>query len=110
MRARDIGFEVVYDGIRSTPEQLVGASIEEGVHMIGLSILSGSHVHLVKKIVQLLKKNNRSKVPVVVGGIIPPVDARKLISIGVKAVFTPKDFKIEEIMSSLVNIIRGSNE
>ena len=110
VRARDVGFEVVYDGIRSTPEQLVGASIEEGVHMIGLSILSGSHVHLVKKIVQLLKKNNRSKVPVVVGGIIPPVDARKLISIGVKAVFTPKDFKIEEIMSSLVNIIRGPNE
>ncbi len=110
VRARDIGFEVVYDGIRSTPEQLVGASIEEGVHMIGLSILSGSHVHLVKKIVQLLKKNNRSKVPVVVGGIIPPVDARKLISIGVKAVFTPKDFKIEEIMSSLVNIIRDPNE
>ena len=110
VRARDIGFEVVYDGIRSTPEQLVGASIEEGVHMIGLSILSGSHVHLVKKIVQLLKKNNRSKVPVVVGGIIPPVDARKLISIGVKAVFTPKDFKIEEIMSSLVNIIRGPND
>ena len=110
VRARDIGFEVVYDGIRSTPEQLVGASIEEGVHMIGLSILSGSHVHLVKKIVQLLKKNNRSKVPVVVGGIIPPVDARKLISIGVKAVFTHKDFKIEEIMSSLVNIIRGPNE
>ena len=109
VRARDIGFEVVYDGIRSTPEQLVGASIEEGVHMIGLSILSGSHVHLVKQIVQLLKKNNHSKIPVVVGGIIPPVDAKKLISIGVKAVFTPKDFRIEEIMSNLVNIIRGSN-
>ena len=109
VRARDIGFEVVYDGIRSTPEQLVGASIEEGVHMIGLSILSGSHVHLVKQIVQLLKKNNYSKIPVVVGGIIPPVDAKKLISIGVKAVFTPKDFRIEEIMSNLVNIIRSSN-
>ncbi len=68
VRARDIGFEVVYDGIRSTPEQLVAASIEEGVHMIGLSILSGSHVHLVKQIVQLLKKNNYSKIPVVVGG------------------------------------------
>jgi len=110
VRARDIGFEVVYDGIRSTPEQLVGASIEEGVHMIGLSILSGSHVHLVKQIVQLLKKNNRSKIPVVVGGIIPPIDAKKLISIGVKAVFTPKDFRIEEIMTSLVNIIRNSDE
>ena len=76
--------------------------------MIGLSILSGSHVHLVKKIVQLLKKNNRSKVPVVVGGIIPPVDAKTII--GVKAVFTPKDFRIEEIMSNLVKIIRDCNE
>ena len=110
VRARDIGFEVVYDGIRSTPEQIVGASIEEGVHMIGLSILSGSHVHLVKQIVQLLKKNNYSKIPVVVGGIIPPVDAKKLLSIGVKAVFTPKDFRIEEIMSNLVNIIKNSDE
>jgi len=110
VRARDIGFEVVYDGIRSTPEQIVGASIEEGVHMIGLSILSGSHVHLVKQIIQLLKKNNFSKIPVVVGGIIPPVDAKKLLSIGVKAVFTPKDFRIEEIMSNLVNIIKNSDE
>ena len=108
VRARDIGLEVVYDGIRSTPEQLVVAAIEEGVHIIGLSILSGSHVHLVKTIVQLLKKNNLSKIPVIVGGIIPPVDEKKLISIGVKAVFTPKDFKIEDIMKNLVSIIRKS--
>ena len=78
VRARDIGLEVVYDGIRSTPEQLVVAAIEEGVHIIGLSILSGSHVHLVKTIVELLKKNNLSKIPVIVGGIIPPVDEKKL--------------------------------
>ena len=109
VRARDIGLEVVYDGIRSTPEQLVVAAIEEGVHIIGLSILSGSHVHLVKTIVELLKKNNLSKIPVIVGGIIPPVDEKKLISIGVKAVFTPKDFKIEDIMKSLVTIIRESH-
>ena len=109
VRARDIGLEVVYDGIRSTPEQLVVAAIEEGVHVIGLSILSGSHVHLVKTIVELLKKNNLSKIPVIVGGIIPPVDEKKLISIGVKAVFTPKDFKIEDIMKSLVAIIRESH-
>ena len=109
VRARDIGLEVVYDGIRSTPEQLVVAAIEEGVHIIGLSILSGSHVHLVKTIVELLKKNNLSKIPVIVGGIIPPVDEKKLISIGVKAVFTPKDFKIEDIMKSLVAIIRESH-
>ena len=72
VRARDIGLEVVYDGIRSTPEQLVVAAVEEGVHIIGLSILSGSHVHLVKVIMNLLKKNNYQKIPVVVGGIIPP--------------------------------------
>jgi len=110
VRSRDIGFEVVYDGIRSTPEQLVSAAIEEGVHIIGLSILSGSHIHLVKKMLDLLKKNQFSEIPVVVGGIIPPVDQKKLISIGVKAVFTPKDFKIEEIMDCLVNIIEDSNE
>ncbi|MBD22622.1 MAG: protein meaA [Alphaproteobacteria bacterium] len=108
VRARDIGLEVVYEGIRSTPEQLVVAAIEEGVHIIGLSILSGSHIHLVKTIIDLLKKNNLSKIPVIVGGIIPPVDEKKLISIGVKAVFTPKDFKIEDIMKSLVSIIRKS--
>ena len=78
------------------------------MHLIGLSILSGSHVHLVKTIVQLLKKNNLSKIPVIVGGIIPPVDEKKLISIGVKAVFTPKDFKIEDIMKNLVSIVRRS--
>ncbi len=110
VRARDIGFEVVYDGIRSTPEQLVIAAIEEGVHMIGLSILSGSHVHLVQKITKLLKENNYSHIPVVVGGIIPPSDEKKLITKGVKAVFTPKDFQIEEIMENLINIIQNSNE
>ena len=110
VRARDIGLEVVYDGIRSTPEQLVSAAIEEGVHIIGLSILSGSHLHLVNIIIDLLKKNNLSKIPVIVGGIIPPVDAKKLISIGVKAVFTPKDFRIEEIMQTLVKIIKESYE
>ena len=110
VRARDIGFEVVYDGIRSTPEQLVSAAIEEGVHIIGLSILSGSHLHLVNIVIDLLKKNNLSKIPVIVGGIIPPVDAKKLISIGVKAVFTPKDFRIEEIMQTLVKIIKESYE
>ena len=106
VRARDIGLEVVYDGIRSTPEQLVVAAIEEGVHIIGLSILSGSHVHLVKVIMNLLKKNNFSRIPVIVGGIIPPADGRKLKSFGVKEVFTPKDFKIEEIMQQITQIIK----
>ncbi len=106
VRARDIGIEVVYDGIRSTPEQLVVAAIEEGVHLIGLSILSGSHVHLVKVIMNLLKKNKYSKIPVIVGGIIPPNDEKKLKSFGVREVFTPKDFKIEEIMKQITQIIK----
>ena len=105
VRARDSGFEVVYDGIRSTPEQLVTAAVEEGVHIIGLSILSGSHIHLVGSIMELLKRNKLYNIPVVVGGIIPPTDEKKLISKGVKAVFTPKDFKIEQIMSKIVDII-----
>ncbi len=108
VRARDIGLEVVYDGIRSTPEQLVVAAIEEGVHIIGLSILSGSHIHLVKVIMDLLKKNKFSKIPVIVGGIIPPKDEKKLKSFGVKEVFTPKDFKIEEIMKQITKIIKRS--
>ena len=105
VRARDIGIEVVYDGIRSTPEQLVVAAIEEGVHIIGLSILSGSHIHLVNVILDLLKKNKFSHIPVIVGGIIPPSDEKKLIKKGVKAVFTPKDFRIEDILEKITNII-----
>ena len=108
VRARDIGIEVVYDGIRSTPEQLVVASIEEGVHIIGLSILSGSHVHLVNVILNLLKKNNYSHIPIIVGGIIPPKDEKKLLSKGVKAVFTPKDFRIEDILKRITSIIKDS--
>ena len=108
VRARDIGIEVVYDGIRSTPEQLVVASIEEGVHIIGLSILSGSHVHLVNVVLDLLKKNKYSHIPVIVGGIIPPKDEKKLLSKGVKAVFTPKDFKIEDILKRITSIIKDS--
>ncbi len=108
VRARDIGIEVVYDGIRSTPEQLVVASIEEGVHIIGLSILSGSNVHLVNVVLDLLKKNKYSHIPVIVGGIIPPKDERKLLSKGVKAVFTPKDFKIEDILKKITSIISDS--
>ena len=105
VRARDVGFEVVYDGIRSTPEQLVNTCIEESIDIIGLSILSGSHIYLVKEIRMLLKKIGLGKLPVVVGGIIPPKDENKLLKIGVKAVFTPKNFQIEDIMSKIVDIL-----
>ena len=107
VRARDVGLEVVYDGIRSTPEQLVNTCVEEGIHVIGLSILSGSHIFLVKEIFNLLKKIDLSEIPVIVGGIIPPKDEKKLIKIGVKQVFTPKNFQIENIMSDIVKIIEN---
>ena len=105
VRARDIGFEVVYDGIRSSPEQLANTCIEEGVHIVGLSSLSGSHLFLVKEFLKLLKKANISKTPVIVGGIIPPTDEKKLIKMGISAVFTPKNFQIFDIMSEIVQII-----
>ena len=105
VRAKDVGFEVVYDGIRSTPEQLVNTCIEESIDIIGLSILSGSHIYMVKEIRMLLKKIGLDKLPIVVGGIIPPKDENKLLKIGVKAVFTPKNFQIEDIMSRIVDIL-----
>ena len=108
VRARDVGLEVVYDGIRSTPEQLINTCVEEGIHVIGLSILSGSHIYLVEQIINLMKDINIDNIPMVVGGIIPPVDEKKLIKMGVSAVFTPKNFLIENIMAEIVDIIEKS--
>ncbi|MAI83800.1 MAG: protein meaA [Rickettsiales bacterium] len=107
VRARDIGLEVVYDGIRSTPEQLVNTCVEEGISIIGLSILSGSHIFLVKQIFSLLKKIKMHHIPMVVGGIIPPEDEKQLIKMGVSRVFTPKNFKIEKIMSEIIEILEN---
>ncbi|WP_025897692.1 methylmalonyl-CoA mutase family protein [Sneathiella glossodoripedis] len=103
--ARDCGMEVVYEGIRLTPEQIVTSAKEGKVHMIGLSILSGSHLSLATDVVKRLKAANLDKIPVVVGGIIPPEDATALKRSGVKAVYTPKDFKMEDIMSDMVDIV-----
>ena len=108
VRARDVGFEVVYDGIRSTPEQLSNTCLEEGIHIIGLSILSGSHLYLVKQMISLMKKTGLNKIPIVVGGIIPPADEKKLLKLGVKSVFTPKNFQIEYIMEEIVRIVEKS--
>jgi (2R)-ethylmalonyl-CoA mutase len=109
VRARDIGLEVVYDGIRSTPEQLVNTCVEEGIDIIGLSILSGSHIFLVKQMIVLMRKFKMVNLPIVVGGIIPPKDEKKLLAMGVSAVFTPKNFQIENIMSRIVDIIEQKN-
>ncbi|MGI8718079.1 MAG: methylmalonyl-CoA mutase family protein, partial [Lapillicoccus sp.] len=106
VRARDAGFEVVYQGIRLTPAQIVAAAVAEDVHLVGLSILSGSHMQLVPEVLAGLAAAGLTDVPVVVGGIIPESDAAALRSQGVAAVFTPKDFGLNDIMGELVRLIR----
>jgi (2R)-ethylmalonyl-CoA mutase len=109
VRARDAGFEVVYQGIRLTPAQIVAAAVEEDVHCVGLSILSGSHRELVPEVVHGLREAGMGDVPVVVGGIIPDADAREMRAAGVAAVFTPKDFALTAIMDEVVSVIRAAH-
>ncbi|MEO1193247.1 MAG: protein meaA [Pseudomonadota bacterium] len=109
VRARDCGFEVVYEGIRLTPEEIVNAALEEGVHVIGLSILSGSHLVLVKEIMRLMQAESLGELPVVVGGIIPPEDAAELRQAGIAAVYTPKDFDLTAIIADITGLLEGSD-
>ncbi|MER6097695.1 protein meaA [Streptomyces sp. NPDC001728] len=110
VRARDAGFEVVYQGIRLTPEQIVDAALAEDVHCVGLSILSGSHAELVPDVLDRLHEAGAADVPVIVGGIIPNADAAELKRAGVAAVFTPKDFGITEIIGRIVDEIRTAHK
>jgi (2R)-ethylmalonyl-CoA mutase len=105
VRARDAGMEVVYEGIRLTPAEIVNAALEEGVHVVGLSILSGSHVPLVREVLERMKAQGLSDVPLIVGGIIPPEDEKLLISEGVAAVYTPKDYELNAIMADIVRVV-----
>ncbi|WP_344303569.1 protein meaA [Nocardioides bigeumensis] len=109
VRARDAGFEVVYQGIRLTPEQIVAAAVAEDVHCVGLSILSGSHMELVPAVLDGLRHAGLDDVAVVVGGIIPERDAGLLRELGVAAVYTPKDFGLTEIMDGIVDVIREAH-
>ncbi len=104
-RARDSGMEVIYEGIRLTPEEIVAAARQERAHVVGLSILSGSHLPLVKEVVARMQEAGLDEIPVVVGGIIPPEDADTLKAAGVAAVYTPKDFQINHIMADLIRIV-----
>ena len=104
VRARDAGMDVVYDGIRLTPAEIVNAAREEGAHCVGLSILSGSHLQLVRDVLARMREEGLD-VPLVVGGIIPPEDAALLAAEGVAAVYTPKDYELNAIMSDVVRIV-----
>ncbi|MFF4526661.1 protein meaA [Streptomyces bluensis] len=110
VRARDAGFEVVYQGIRLTPEQIVDAALAEDVHAVGLSVLSGSHARLVPDVLEQLREAGAPDIPVIAGGIIPNGDAEQLRAAGVAAVFTPKDFDITEIIGRIVEEIRKANK
>ena len=109
VRARDAGMQVVYEGIRLTPEEIVTAAQQQKAHVVGLSILSGSHVSLVMDVVGRMKEAGLADMPVVVGGIIPPEDAQALEEAGVAAVYTPKDFELNRIMSDVVRIVERAN-
>ncbi len=109
VRARDAGFEVIYQGIRLTPAQIVAAAVAEDVHVVGLSILSGSHMELVPDVLDGLAAAGLDDLPVIVGGIIPSSDAKALIERGVAAVYTPKDFGLTQIMDGFVDVIRRAN-
>jgi (2R)-ethylmalonyl-CoA mutase len=108
--ARDCGFEVVYDGIRLTPARIAAAALEEGVHVVGLSILSGSHRAQVAEVLARLRAEGLGDLPVVVGGIIPPEDAAQLLAQGVTSVFTPKDYDLAEVMGAIVGVLEGRRD
>ena len=104
--ARDAGFEVVYQGIRLTPEEIIAAARDEDVDIVGISILSGSHLSLVPRIVSGLRDAD-VEAHVVVGGIIPPEDGERLRSLGVARVYSPKDYSLGAIMSDLLDLLEG---
>jgi (2R)-ethylmalonyl-CoA mutase len=104
LRARDVGMEVIYQGIRLTPEEIAESALQEDVDVVGLSILSGSHLELIPEVVRLLRDEG-VEVPVVVGGIIPVADAERLREAGVAGVYTPKDFDVNRIMGEIVELV-----
>ncbi|MFD3190937.1 protein meaA [Sedimentitalea sp. HM32M-2] len=104
-RARDCGMDISYDGIRLTPEEIVTAAIDQNAHVVGLSILSGSHIPLVEDLINRMKEAGLSHIPVIVGGIIPDEDAVRLNNMGVAKVYTPKDFELNTIMMDIVTLV-----
>ncbi|KAJ55041.1 protein meaA [Actibacterium mucosum KCTC 23349] len=108
-RARDCGMDISYEGIRLTPEEIVEAARNEEVHVVGLSILSGSHIPLLEDLMQRMRTENLDHIPVVVGGIIPDEDAERLRAMGVARVYTPKDFELNRIMGDIVTLADPSD-
>ena len=109
VKARDVGMEVVYEGIRLTPQQIAESALQEGVHVVGISILSGSHLKLVAEIIDSMKKRGLEKIPVILGGIIPDRDIEKMNPDDISRVYTPKDYNLNNIMNEIVDIVAQAN-
>ena len=105
VRARDCGMDIAYEGIRLTPSEIVAAAREDEAHVVGLSILSGSHIPLVEDLMAQMREAGLGHIPVIVGGIIPDEDARRLLAMGVSRVYTPKDFELNTIMADIVTLV-----
>ncbi|MFO7964915.1 MAG: protein meaA [Desulfobacterales bacterium] len=109
VKAKDVGMDVVYEGIRLTPEQIAESALQEGVHIVGLSILSGSHLELVPEVIRCMKERGLGSVPVVLGGIIPSADLEKLDREVIRRIYAPKDYDLNHIMSEIGDIVAGAN-
>jgi (2R)-ethylmalonyl-CoA mutase len=101
--------EVVYEGIRLTPMHIAESAMQEGVHVVGLSILSGSHTHLVPDVLKYMEERGIGKIPVVLGGIIPENDIPGILDAGVKKVYTPSNFDLNQIMMDIVDVVAEAN-
>jgi (2R)-ethylmalonyl-CoA mutase len=104
-RARDCGMDIAYEGIRLTPEEIVAAAKSDDAHVIGLSILSGSHIPLIEDVMARLRAENLTHIPVIAGGIIPEDDAARLRDMGIAGVYTPKDFELNKIMGDIITLV-----
>jgi (2R)-ethylmalonyl-CoA mutase len=104
-RARDCGMDISYEGIRLTPDEIVAAAQNDEAHVVGLSILSGSHIPLIQDLMGKMQSHGLGHIPVVVGGIIPEEDAARLRAMGVAKVYTPKDFELNVIMTDIVELV-----
>jgi (2R)-ethylmalonyl-CoA mutase len=110
VKARDVGMDVVYEGIRLTPVQIAESAMQEGVHVVGLSILSGSHLDLIPEVMKGMEARGIGDIPIVLGGIIPQNDMQKLYDLGIKKIYTPKDFDLNEIMIGIVGVVAKAND
>jgi (2R)-ethylmalonyl-CoA mutase len=110
VKAKEVGMEVVYEGIRLTPEKIAESALQEGVHVVGLSVLSGSHLSLVPQVIRCMKQRGLNRIPIVLGGIIPKQDIPKMDLNIIQRVYTPRDFDLNKIMNEITEVVAQAND